>query len=202
MRSDGTSHGGGVGGWGGQPIRSGHQIRVDPEDIDAGDLKSIIEAYFRLGTGARRRLRLVLDRLNAAKLPRRLEDRAVDLGVSIEALLFSRKDAAEISMKFKMRGTVLATADVTRRKAIFDLLDEIYSMRSTSAHGETLEGAVSLLNQRLEEGIALATQLIRNVLALGRIPENWNALILGWDTLWPVDAEEGDTASTRAGDEI
>ena len=163
--------GGGVGGWGGQPIRSGHQVRVDPEDIDADDLKSIIDAYFRLGTGGRRRLRLVLDRLNAAKLPRRLEDRAVDLGVSIEALLFSGKDAAEISMKFKMRGTILATADVTRRKAVFNLLDDIYTMRSISAHGETLQGDVSSLNQRLEDGIALAAQLIQNALALGRIPD-------------------------------
>jgi hypothetical protein len=35
----------------------------------------------------------------------------------------------------------------------------------------------------LREAIALASRMIERVLVLGRIPQNWMGLILGWESL-------------------
>lgn len=175
---------GGVGGWGGQAITWGQQFSVEPEDIDPAQVRTLVDGYFALPAKDRQRLRIVLDRLNAAKLPRTAEDRAVDLGVSLEALLFNPGDVpAEISLKFKMRGTVLATDDPDERRGVFRLLDRLYTLRSTAAHGAVFDPADESVEADLREGASLASRLTRRVLVLRRIPENWNGLILGWDKL-------------------
>jgi Apea-like HEPN len=175
---------GAVDGWGGQSIRWGHQFEVAKEDINPPQVRTFIDRYFALSQGTRQRLHIVLDRLNAAKRPQTFEDRAVDLGVSLEALLFNPKDVpAEISLKFKLRGSVLATEDPEERKAVFKLLDRLYTYRSTAAHGGAIDPVGSSVETDLTEGISLASRLIQRVLALRRIPENWNGLILGWDKL-------------------
>jgi Apea-like HEPN len=173
---------GGVGGWGGQAISWGHQFEVEPEEVDADHIRTLVDGFFALPDGARHRLRIVLDRLNAAKAPQTAEDRAVDLGVSLEALLFNPNDVpAEISLKFRMRGSVLATDDPMERKSVFKLLDRLYSLRSTAAHGGIFDPADTSVETNLTDGIALAGRLIQRVLILRRIPENWNGLILGWE---------------------
>jgi hypothetical protein len=132
---------GGVGGWGGQAISSEYQFEVAPEDMDPTHVRGIVNEYFALPAGDRQNLRIVLDRLNIAKLRQTLEDRAVDLGVSLEALLFNPEDMppGEISLKFKLRGSVLAADDPQERKAVVRLLDRVYSLRSTAAHGVSFE---------------------------------------------------------------
>ena len=125
------------------------------------------------------------DRLNAAKSPQPFEDRAVDLGVSLEALLFNPKDPSttEISLKFRMRGAVLAADDPKERKSVFKLLDRLYALRSTAAHGGRFDPTDASVEADLTEGISLASRLIKRVLLLRKIPENWNGLILGWEKL-------------------
>jgi hypothetical protein len=177
---------GGVGGWGGQAITWGYQFEVEREYIDATQVRTLVDGYFALPRRAQQKLRIVLDRLNAAKhLPRTLEDRAIDLGVSLEALLFRSDDGkAEISLKFRMRGSVLSSDDPEERRVAFRLLNRLYELRSTGAHGGVFPPAdLPSVRADLEEGISLATRLIKRVLTLREIPENWNGLILGWETL-------------------
>jgi len=173
-----------IGGWGGQAITWGHQFEVEREDIDQAHLRTLVDGFFALPLGARQRLRIVLDRLNAAKLRQTSEDRAVDLGVSLEALLFNPNDVpAEISLKFRMRGSVLATDSPDERKAVFKLLDRLYTLRSTAAHGGVFDSDDTSVEVDLTEGISLASRLIQRVLVLRKIPDNWNGLILGWERL-------------------
>jgi hypothetical protein len=176
---------GGIGGWGGQAITWGHQFEVEQEEINPAQVRTLVDGYFALPLGAQQRLRIVLDRLNASKSPQPLEGRAVDLGVSLEALLFNPKDPSttEISLKFRMRGAVLAADDPKERKSVFRLLDRLYALRSTAAHGGSFDPTDASVEADLTEGISLASRLIQRVLVLRRIPENWNGLILGWEKL-------------------
>jgi hypothetical protein len=176
---------GGIGGWGGQAITWGHQFEVEQEEINPTQVRTLVDGYFALPLGAQQRLRIVLDRLNAAKFPQPFEDRAVDLGVSLEALLFNPTDPSttEISLKFRMRGAVLAADDPKERKSVFRLLDRLYALRSTAAHGGVFDPADASVEADLTEGISLASRLIQRVLVLRKIPENWNGLILGWEKL-------------------
>jgi hypothetical protein len=176
---------GSVDGWGGQAISWGHQFEVEQEDMNPTQVRTLIDGYFALPRGAQQRLRIVLERLNAAKLPQPSEDRAVDLGVSLEALLFNPKDRSttEISLKFRLRGSVLATNDPIERKAVFELLNRLYELRSAAAHGGVFDPTDASVEADLTEGISLASRLIQRVLVLRKIPENWNGLILGWEKL-------------------
>ncbi|MGZ3390667.1 MAG: hypothetical protein ACXVCF_13865 [Isosphaeraceae bacterium] len=174
---------GGVGGWGGQAIKWGHQFEIEPEDLDIERLRTIVANYFLLPVSDRKRLRIIIDRLNSAKSNDELTDRVIDLGISLEALLFNPNDPhSEIGFKFRMRGSVLATDDLRERKEIFSLLDRIYTHRSAAAHGTIFKPqSVSGIRKDLDAGTELASRLIQRVLALGCIPQNWNGLILGWD---------------------
>jgi hypothetical protein len=173
---------GGVSGWGGQAINWQHQFAIEPEDLDVGRIRAIISGYFSLPASDRRRLRIVLDRLNAAKSNGPLEDRAIDLGISLEALLFNPDEKQpELTFKFKMRGSFLSADEPADRRQAFSLLDRIYSHRSRAAHGGSFDTEkVPRVRRDIEEGAQLASTLIQRVLALGQIPENWNGLILGW----------------------
>jgi hypothetical protein len=180
----------GVGGWGGQEIRWNHQFLIEPEEIDPAQVRPLVDGYFALGRQDQSRLRIAFDRLSAAKREQvSLENRAVDLGVSLEALLFNPNDVpSEISFKFKMRGAVLASELPDDRKAAFKLLDRIYALRSAAAHGAVFEEddeTRASVGGDLRTGIVLADQLIQRVLILRKLPGNWNALILGWDRLTP-----------------
>jgi hypothetical protein len=59
----------------------------------------------------------------------------------------------------------------------------LYELRSRAAHGGIFDPADASVEADLTEGISLASRLIQRVLLLRRIPENWNGLILGWETL-------------------
>lgn len=171
-----------VAAWDGQAVTWGDQFEVSPEDLDAEALRALVDGYIRLSK--RDRLRIVLDRLNAAKSRQSLEDRAVDLGVALEALLFNSGDApTEISLKLKLRGAVLASSDPDERKQAFRLLDRLYTLRSTAAHGGTFDREDSVIGRDLRDGLLLATELVRRVLRMRRLPESWNGLILGWESL-------------------
>lgn len=174
---------GGAGGWGGQEIRWSHQFLIEPEDLDIDRLRTIVRGYFSLPKSDRERLKIIIGRLNSAKSNDDLTDRAIDLGICLEALLFNPKDShSEISFKFKMRGSVLMSDDTALRKETFSLLDRIYTYRSTAAHGAVFKPQSSgEVSKDLDAGAELASKLIQRVLILGRIPQSWNGLILGWE---------------------
>jgi hypothetical protein len=178
--------GGVPGGYATQAITREHQVEVEPEDIESAHVRALVAGYFALPQRDQHRLRLVLDRLNAAKrIQSTREDRAVDLGVSLEALLFNPEGESqtEISFKFKMRGAVLAADDPQERKAVFKLLDRLYTLRSAAAHGGAFDPSDRSITTDLTEAVALASRMIQRALILGGIPQNWNGLILGWEKL-------------------
>ena len=181
---------GGVAGWGGNSIATTHRVEIEPEDLDADNIRSSVSQYFKLPKAHAQRLKIVLGRLNAAKGDQSNEDRAIDLGIALEALLFNPDDSnTEITFKFKVRGAVLASSNHTR-KTVASLLGRLYTLRSRAAHGSTFGVKEIPYWDTLEDGVELTTQLIQRVLSLGRIPENWNGLVLGWEHL---PAEEPTT---------
>lgn len=170
---------------GGQLISWGHQFAIEPEAVDEELASEVIRGFFRLDEKVRQRLRVVMDRLNAAKIEAATpESRAIDLGIALEALLFNPKDpSSEISSKFKLRGALLASDVPEERKKVSKLLDNVYRLRSIAAHGGSFQEDDPAVYEALLLGTELACTLLVRVLRIGRIPENWNGLILGWDRI-------------------
>ncbi|MET8834570.1 hypothetical protein ABZV78_11720 [Micromonospora sp. NPDC004540] len=174
-----------VAGWGGQLITWAHQFEVEPEEIDETLAKLVVHGFFAMHERDQRRIRVVLDRLNAARIESASpESRAIDLGIAIEALLFNPKDpAGEINYKFKARGSVLASSNPEERRNVAKLLDRIYNLRSIAAHGGSFDEGDGSVRATLVAGIELAGSLIVRVIKIGKIPESWNGLILGWERI-------------------
>lgn len=180
---------GGVGGWGSQVAAWENLFELERHPVDQALARTVVANFFRLSDGDRQRMRAILGRLNSAKASHRSEeDRAIDLGIALEALLFNPNDTpSEISFKFRVRGSVLASNDPAKRKEAYKILNRIYSLRSKAAHGVMLRGdrrtKRSPASTLLDEDLELAETLIRRVLEIGRIPQDWNGYILGWSQL-------------------
>ncbi|WP_350277643.1 hypothetical protein [Kribbella sp. HUAS MG21] len=180
---------GGVGSWGSQATAWENLFEIERHPVDQELARTVVSNFFKLSDGDRQRMRAILGRLNSAKASHRSqEDRAIDLGIALEALLFNPNDTpSEISFKFRVRGSVLASNDPVKRKQAFEILNRIYSLRSKAAHGVTFRG--DRRNRRspgyalLDEDLELAETLIRRVLEIGHIPQDWNGHILGWSEL-------------------
>jgi hypothetical protein len=81
-------------------------------------------------------LRVVLDRLNAAKRRSGAVNRAIELGVAAEALFlrYSGEDRAELSFRLANRAAWFLGSSRAHREEIFDCFRAVYEARSTAVH--------------------------------------------------------------------
>jgi hypothetical protein len=111
-------------------------------------------------------------------------DRAIDLGIALEALLMhgsggGHTDNSPISYRLSLRGAMYLEATHEARKLTFDLLRHVYGLRSTAIHEGHLKATVDkkLTNASLDDGIRKAAALILKIIDTGRMPD-WEAVIL------------------------
>jgi hypothetical protein len=73
----------------------------------------------------------VLSRPSQAKQRDQIEDKILDLGISLEmALLEDNKNNDQLSLSFGLRGSWLIAADYEERQLIYRQLREMYDFRS------------------------------------------------------------------------
>ncbi len=135
--------------------------------------------------GSRQAIDLAARRLSRCVGIGLLEDRAIDLGAALEALLLfaqegeRRETAQEVSYKMGVRAAWLLGSDGNARKKIFREVRELYSIRSTAAHGGNIaEAKWPEVRRQLDAGVIIARRVICAILAKGRW-FNWNDLVLG-----------------------
>ena len=150
-------------------------------EIDAKPAEELAAAYFRIDRTRRHNiLRIPLDRLDRAAGDRDLADRAIDLGIALEALLLheqNKKDRGELRYRLSLRGAWLGGVNEEERREILTSLRDVYDLRSHAVH----TGAVDRGNrtdQTIECGTALCKQLIRKAIDVGG-DINWESLVLG-----------------------
>lgn len=145
-------------------------------------IKEIIPAYLHLDSDMRAKLRVPLDRLNAAMRRSDTVDRAIELGIALEALLGDNLGTLDsISSAVRIRGTWLHGGSGEQRKDAYDLLRKIYNLRSAAVHQGRLKDrkkASESSEDVLWRGIELCASLIRSMIALRSWP-CWDDLILG-----------------------
>jgi len=105
-------------------------------------------------------------------------DRVLDLGISLEMMLLSddhgnSKKPDQLRLSFCLRGAKLLGGGRDERKVNYNLLKDIYSMRSQVAHNGKLEPKANLD----AEHFLLGEKIIKKVLTAG-LPKNWDDLLI------------------------
>jgi hypothetical protein len=149
-------------------------------DVGLGQTVASLHKIFSVLSGSdKTRFRLVLDRLGQAKRRGQLEDKILDLGITLEMLLLpDNKSGDQLSQSFRLRGAWLVGRDPKERVAVCALLKTLYTLRSVVAHGGTFtknqREEASMKGPEFEE---LAERVLCECLARPSI--DWQELLLG-----------------------
>jgi hypothetical protein len=142
--------------------------------------KELFAAYFEIPKDLRESvLRVPLDRLNRALRPAStLVDKAIDLGIALEALLLHEiNDNRELRFRFSLRGAQLLGGDLDTRRAQLKLLRDVYDLRSAAVHNGRLK-ETERNTATLSQALQVCARLIRLAIDRGaRI--DFDALELG-----------------------
>lgn len=141
------------------------------------------EAYFTLPQERRAELDVPLHRLNEAIRHRSPVNRAIDLGIALEALFLSGKtDPAQLGFQLRMRGAWLLGRTLEERREIVSQLKSIYQFRSNAVHTGVVANPkkpsdFKKVIDMLDLGIALCADAIQAVILAKDF--NWDDLVLG-----------------------
>jgi hypothetical protein len=139
-------------------------------------VRELVEKYLDLGAHLKKKLAVPIQRLNQALKRLDMVDRAIELGVALEALLVDDRDHdAPISYLLRIRGSWLAGGTLEERKENYKLLRDAYDLRSRAVHSGNISKPGA--DEVLREGSALCANLIRSVIQRGHVPR-WDDLIL------------------------
>jgi hypothetical protein len=151
---------------------------------DCEDASSFIRKYFELNKSIQELLRISIQRLNLSRRRSNLIDKAIDLGIALEALLLhDGKPDAQIAFPFRLRGAWLLGQDARSRRDYLKLFKEIYELRCKAVHsgrfGTKFSKKLSLpAGELLKKGDELCVGVIKRILEQKKLPD-WEGLILG-----------------------
>lgn len=171
------------GGWGGQSIYGSFQAAHEPEDLDSDRLTSGVAAYLGSNEALRSGLRTALERLRAAYIHPWFHERAMDLGIALEATLFAGDRSSytgELAYRFKIRGTLLLGGDASERRRTAELLSQIYKLRSRVAHGGRSPHGNNAEQTVISKSLELCCRLVEAMVMRGSVPD-WDGIAMGWD---------------------
>jgi hypothetical protein len=148
--------------------------KAPPLDVDA--LHQVVNQFFALPPKLRQEMAIPIDRLNLAIGGRNPVDKAIDLGVALEALLLHElDDNGELSYRLKTRGAALLGGSASQRRETFNILGRLYNLRSKAVHSGKLKGNPT---EEIRAGCALCVRLVLKMIERGAWPD-WDALVLG-----------------------
>ena len=109
-------------------------------------------------------LRIVLDRLNAAKRRASAVDRSIELGVAVEALFlrYSGEDQSELGFRLATRAAWFLGCSRAEREQVFDCFRALYDARSRAVHNGELPNKVKGLD--VGEVLSLGCDLLERAI--------------------------------------
>jgi len=156
-------------GWGHSGVA---RIVLAERALDEAKARAFFEKYYSIKTEIRERtLRVPIDRLARATTALNATDRAIELGVALEALLLRDDEASELSYRLSLRGAHLQGGDAGARRQLRKLLKKVYDLRSKAVHRgwidpEKLSDGVPA-RQTIQDGANACAALIRLVIDRG-----------------------------------
>jgi hypothetical protein len=162
----------------------GDQYAPDMREVslDLNEAESICGAYFAWSSDERKKvLHVPLDRLARAARERSAVDRAIDLGIALEALLINDDQQGELTHRLCLRGAWLGADDIRSREKLYELLSLIYRLRSKAVHRGVVGDQIGKIDTDavLSEGITACGKLIRSVIERRGIIQDWRRIVLG-----------------------
>ena len=155
-------------------------VRLQPLDKDT--VTDQLRKFMQLSRDVKQKLSTPLRRLAIANTRRNVDDRAVDLGIALEAMFGGRANS-EITHKVAVRGSVFTSRKSDERLRNYKILKTAYNLRSKIVHGGQVQAdqmikSVCLPASEVVERSAVLLQLALNkVVDAGSFP-NWTEVDL------------------------
>jgi hypothetical protein len=130
--------------------------------------QTLCGAYFRIPQERRERvLRIPLDRLHRVLRQGSIVDKAIDLGIALEALLLHDiKSTEQLGFRLRLRGSLLLGGDLETRHQQMRSLRDVYVLRSTAVHQGRLE-ETERNRVTLNEGLRICAKLLHLLIDRG-----------------------------------
>ena len=143
-------------------------------------IRALIERFDGLEHDSIQHLRISIERLVRARRHSNLTDKAIDLGISLEALLGDANGGGEITYKLSVRGARLIARATKKRSEIKSLLTAIYRLRSKAVHTGRIPARTTIAgkgktptHEVLKMGSELCGDLLRKCVTMGGKP-SWD----------------------------
>jgi hypothetical protein len=159
-------------------VRGSAKLRNDCEaTIDA-----LLMRYEQLSEIQKARIGRILHRLAQAKGRAQIEDKILDLGIVLEMLLLDdNRNADQLSLSFRLRGSWLIGSSPEDRLAKFRQFRDIYIYRSQVAHTGMLCGGdwekIKEVEQSFPVYQSLAEDVCKTLILRDKL--DWSRLVLG-----------------------
>lgn len=143
--------------------------------VDEPRREEIISSYLALSESRQTALSIGLSRFALAMRRQRIEDRAIELRVALEALLTpDRKHDTPVTHLIRQRGGLALGTTVEERKAFGSALAKAYGCGSTAIH----TGLLKLEKDKtyVEAGMQHCAELLKRFILVGP-PKDWDELI-------------------------
>jgi hypothetical protein len=184
-----------IGGYSGPTNDHPFYIAVDQQDYPVAEIEALVQRYRSLDPHTRGRLKTPLSRLNQGRRQQAhhtVEAAAIDLGIAAEALLTQdRERDAPISFTLRARGTLLLNGTPEERRRNYEVLRDLYDLRSKVAHEGSIVDRANIphserdrarldkASMTVRSGEAVCIALVRKIIETGQFP-SWDALMFGW----------------------
>ncbi len=123
------------------------------------------------------KIRMALDRFAIAKTRNYPADKVLDLGISLETILLSGKEKDQLRQMFSLRGSWLIGRSGEERLSVYQLLKQLYNLRSEAVHnGKLSKKSEEKARQHYSQFLDVTEKIFQKVI-LGGFP-NWDKLIL------------------------
>lgn len=166
-----------------------HELNPEamPTVIPSLDTKlamKVTKAFLGLNSDRKQLLRIPLQRLALSVRRRTLADKAIELGIALEALLAGdRSHHDPVSHLVRLRGALLHGGTLAEKKRVYRLLRDVYTLRSKAVHvghiaeREKVNGRKQKTEEILAGGATECAFLIRKWMGLTDLP-NWDDVML------------------------
>lgn len=145
--------------------------------------KDIYNGFSGLEEKEKVRWRRILNRLSQAKRRGQIEDKVLNLSISLEMMLLDDNQTNEqLSLSFRLRGTWLISNNKDERLENYNLLKNIYTYRSQIAHAGLLGKGnytkIAAIKESFGSYQKLAEKIGMRLLITGK--PDWDKVILGF----------------------
>jgi hypothetical protein len=148
--------------------------------VDEEALRLFIRNYLTFEHMQRQRLDLAIDRLSTAYRTTDMQNKAIELGIVLEVLLWQDGDQNDnLSFRIRQRGCILLGGSSDERRKTHGMLGKVYSLRSKAVHGNILFDETRDLDRIINEGLRICTSAAREIILVKKFPD-WNLIVCGF----------------------